>query len=101
MGDCPICLNDIKDIFTLKCNHVFCKECINKWLKVSSICPLCRNTETHTQTHLKWLEQLRPIHHPRPRSEEPIGIEVFWEYHHDLRPEPLPEVYQRFDTNDE
>jgi len=43
--ECPICFCDYKeddDIYTLKCNHYFHKECIEKWVKNSGTCPLCR-----------------------------------------------------------
>lgn len=42
---CPICLDDFDDvneIFTLKCNHVFHRDCINEWLLKRSTCPYCR-----------------------------------------------------------
>ena len=49
VDDCPICLNNLKDgIKLLGCNHVFCKECINKWFEQSGkySCVMCRNEIT-------------------------------------------------------
>ena len=39
---CTICRNNIKSKKALKCDHIFCKTCINKWLKKSNNCPNCR-----------------------------------------------------------
>lgn len=44
--ECSICLDDINKkknlLKTLKCNHIFHKRCINKWMKTSIQCPLCK-----------------------------------------------------------
>ena len=40
---CTICLDQITNPATLKpCEHQFCKDCIEKWLKKSSACPDCK-----------------------------------------------------------
>lgn len=43
---CCICLLDYKDsnkeLCKLSCNHIFHKECIQKWSIKKTICPLCR-----------------------------------------------------------
>jgi len=39
---CSICLDVVKEQKELSCNHVFCKICINKWLKINKSCPCCR-----------------------------------------------------------
>ena len=40
---CSICLDKIKQKSQLNiCKHEFCKSCIDKWAKVSSECPLCK-----------------------------------------------------------
>lgn len=40
---CPICdKNDIKTKVDLKCNHSFCDQCIQKWVRKENSCPLCR-----------------------------------------------------------
>jgi hypothetical protein len=41
--DCPICKDDIKDEFTLKCKHTYCRKCILSWLYTNHSCPICRN----------------------------------------------------------
>ena len=42
---CAICLSkhDLDDITFLKCDHAFHKNCINKWCKIKSSCPICRS----------------------------------------------------------
>lgn len=27
----------------LTCSHLFHKECVDKWLKINALCPLCKN----------------------------------------------------------
>lgn len=45
---CPICLADYmpKEILRCipECTHCFHAECIDEWLKISSMCPVCRNS---------------------------------------------------------
>jgi len=38
---CAICMDVIKDPKTLKCNHVFCSQCINQSLAYQPKCPCC------------------------------------------------------------
>jgi hypothetical protein len=48
--DCSVCLGEFKDGESLrllpKCNHAFHQQCIDKWLKSHSNCPLCRSNIT-------------------------------------------------------
>ena len=44
-NDCSVCLEEFKNgtnVIKLKCGHVFCTECIEKWLSNSLTCPCCR-----------------------------------------------------------
>ena len=46
---CIICLETLsKNQKKLKCNHLFDKNCIIEWFKVSNRCPLCKNIEFDT-----------------------------------------------------
>jgi hypothetical protein len=46
--NCPVCYNDIQEKVILECNHVFCDECIYKWICRNDCCtcPICRNSIT-------------------------------------------------------
>eukprot|EP01091_Cochliopodium_minus_P013088 TRINITY_DN4122_c0_g1_i3.p1 TRINITY_DN4122_c0_g1~~TRINITY_DN4122_c0_g1_i3.p1 ORF type:complete len:369 (-),score=47.27 TRINITY_DN4122_c0_g1_i3:81-1187(-) len=40
---CSICMEDkFTDPVMLSCNHIYCVECIEKWVDINSFCPLCR-----------------------------------------------------------
>jgi hypothetical protein len=43
---CQICMEDFEegdDLRTLPCFHLFHSHCVDQWLKVNSICPICRH----------------------------------------------------------
>ncbi|KAH9453890.1 hypothetical protein Pst134EA_013008 [Puccinia striiformis f. sp. tritici] len=41
--DCAVCLGFLdSDTLSLKCEHVFHRECINQWLRHNPSCPSCR-----------------------------------------------------------
>lgn len=39
---CSVCMMDKSQIITV-CNHQFCQECLDSWLKVQKTCPMCRD----------------------------------------------------------
>jgi hypothetical protein len=41
---CPICLDDmdVNNAVESPCNHIFCRLCIEEWLKKSELCPVCK-----------------------------------------------------------
>ena len=44
-NDCAVCLEEFKNgnnVTKLKCGHLFCSDCIEKWLSNSITCPCCR-----------------------------------------------------------
>lgn len=52
-AECCICLakyEDNDDIRELPCNHFFHKECVDKWLKINALCPLCKTAVYTTST---------------------------------------------------
>ena len=48
--ECAICLEQFKGIDIIKsfykCEHIFHKACLKKWLKRSNLCPLCKHDLT-------------------------------------------------------
>jgi hypothetical protein len=41
---CPICIDVPKDAIILECGHIYCRNCIELWLKPGQeICAYCRN----------------------------------------------------------
>ena len=44
--ECPICkepLNSFEIVRETKCKHLYCNDCITKWLKKNKSCPICNN----------------------------------------------------------
>ena len=44
LEECPICFTSSETTIKIKkCNHIFCEDCIQKWLKNhKNTCPICR-----------------------------------------------------------
>ncbi len=62
-NNCSICMSSLKNpnkIETLKCNHIFHKNCINEWFKKQNTCPMCRSVIIQPQP----LKQLNVISLP-------------------------------------
>ena len=43
LTSCPICLEDLSGrvVVKTKCNHKYCKTCIDDWLSKHTTCPIC------------------------------------------------------------
>jgi len=53
---CPICMNETTedDKCITECNHVFCKDCIHKWLSRNKFsCPSCRGEINYYMNNLE------------------------------------------------
>jgi hypothetical protein len=51
---CAICLENIQAdsrIINLSCNHYFHKNCILRWYREHSTCPMCRTQENYSREH--------------------------------------------------
>ena len=44
LEECPVCFTSSETTIKIKkCNHIFCEDCIQKWLKShKNTCPICR-----------------------------------------------------------
>jgi hypothetical protein len=42
LTNCNICYNN-NNIINTSCKHIFCIDCIYKWIKIKCICPCCRS----------------------------------------------------------
>ena len=40
---CSICMELIRNPIMIECTHIFCGECLIKWLKNNNSCPYCRS----------------------------------------------------------
>ena len=54
--NCSICLMDVnKDdhYYEIKCNHIFHRKCLEKWLEeYNYVCPVCRTELGNSKAHL-------------------------------------------------
>lgn len=41
--ECPICYDKKTNLEALPCGHVFCVDCLTKWRRSSTACPVCRS----------------------------------------------------------
>ncbi|KAK8883864.1 hypothetical protein M9Y10_042964 [Tritrichomonas musculus] len=41
--NCPICFDKLRSPVVTHCGHVFCYDCIDRWLMKSDKCPMCTN----------------------------------------------------------
>jgi hypothetical protein len=39
---CPICQDKLASPVVLKCQHIFCEDCVCVWLDKENSCPMCR-----------------------------------------------------------
>lgn len=56
---CAICLSEYKSKDTVRCipecKHCFHADCIDVWLRIKGVCPVCRNFPSHAQARTQCL----------------------------------------------
>ncbi|XP_075251455.1 uncharacterized protein LOC142343940 [Convolutriloba macropyga] len=50
---CPICLGVLRKAVSTECNHVFCKQCLNRSKQSLHTCPICR-TQLPPRKERRW-----------------------------------------------
>ena len=66
--DCAICYDTIQptNYSKTKCDHYFCKTCLDAWLEMNTTCPMCRTVvKERVYTRVP-----RTAAQPQPRVEE-------------------------------
>ena len=48
-------INENNINFTTKCNHLFHKICIDKWVKINNSCPTCRTPNIYINEKKKFI----------------------------------------------
>ena len=51
---CSVCLDVVKEAKELSCSHVFCKLCIDNWLRINKSCPCCRTVICNKLTKFQY-----------------------------------------------
>jgi hypothetical protein len=52
---CSICLDEMREMSSTTCGHLFCKGCIKQAVKSNKRCPQCRKKLTQAQIHRIYL----------------------------------------------
>lgn len=82
---CPICLNEMavgEEARSLKCQHLFHKDCVDEWLRVNASCPTCRkkisgNEDGEEPPPLTGASiAMSPIHHDTSTNNRTISNTV-------------------------
>jgi len=72
--NCSICLMDVEkdnEYYQIKCNHIFHKKCLEKWLEeYNYVCPICRTELGNSKAHLENEEDLLSSESPFINDEE-------------------------------
>lgn len=66
---CGICFDDCDSAESLKCNHVFHRECIEPWALACNSCPLCRASIDDTKPVCICQCPIDPLFDPPPITD--------------------------------
>lgn len=70
--ECLICYEtsiDSRIVVATRCGHIFCKECIDKWISVASTCPMCKSV-IHKD---KLIRLYGTVTNEKARETEPVN----------------------------
>ncbi|KAI7900553.1 uncharacterized protein BX663DRAFT_488183 [Cokeromyces recurvatus] len=67
---CGICLEKIKEPVSLRCGHVFDKQCIELYFEVTQLCPNCKCQSSKEQLHRIYLNSTSSI--PSQKTEKTL-----------------------------
>jgi len=76
---CSVCLNDFTEgetVTTLPCQHHFHKNCIESWLHIKRICPLCRHDIREPMERQYEEVEVHEINRDPLEQEEDLRIDV-------------------------
>ena len=63
---CSVCLDTIDQLWSTKCGHVYCKECIYGAIAATRRCPLCKQNLRPRDVHRLFLWTVRVSPHGNP-----------------------------------
>jgi len=95
---CSVCLDVVKDPKELSCSHVFCKLCIDNWLKINKSCPCCRTIicKTLTRTQCKIQKEnekfLEHLYYMRDVYQQTNNVDMLYHLYHKI---DICEEFQR------
>ena len=52
VSECPICQDRLSEPMLTWCGHIYCSQCIMKWVRASGHCPQCRQVLQISNKHL-------------------------------------------------
>lgn len=67
---CSICMQVIVNATSLVCSHIFCKTCIDEWLKKNKNCPSCRRSQNGKTHHVLAIDNFISFYYQNFTNED-------------------------------
>ena len=75
--ECSICYEEVTNHTMVSCcNHIFCGNCIMKWLQANNTCPLCRHKLTTSELSFIGEEKDKKSKENTKKSKKDIVIDI-------------------------